>query len=404
MPDLTWPSSPPEVNYLRLAGTGAAGTATTLASAAAWQAVAVANDVAFSVSSVNTAMTAADFEGVGGASSSSAAAELNGSLQLLADWAQEKPPLLGSAVSAYETALTTMIPAAVSLANRAEQAADEAMNPLVLGALTPAIVALDCEYFGEHWPHNASAGAAYGATLTALIAALAIPPPLLPPSSSATGPLAAAAAIAQDGAQVAAGQAMKQTASATAKDAAAPAELTGQAAAMMAEPLQSAMSALQPALGMVQAPLQSLQGLSALPQSMAGPLAGMFAPEDSAAGVPIVGANSAPASVGGVAGGAGAAGAAAGVPTAGGLPTGGLTSYTRPSASFPAENTGRPVGLKAGPLNAAELRGPTAVGPMPMAPASAGLPKDGKGTAKDDGVQRARVAATAHRADQQTPH
>ena len=398
MPDPAWPSSPPEVNYLRLAGTGAAGTATTLASAAAWQAVAITDDVAFSVSSVNTAVTAADFQGVGGASSSGTAAELNGSLQLLAGWAQEKPPLLASAVSAYETALTTMIPAAVSLANRAEQAADEAMNPLVLGALTPAIVALDCAYFGEHWPHNASAGAAYGATLTALIAALAVPPPVPPPSSAAGGPLSAAAAMAQEGAHVAAGQAMKQTASATARDAAAPVE----AAAAMAQPLQAAMSAAQPALGMTQAPLQSLQGLSGLPQSMAGPLAGMFAPEDSTAGLPMFGTASAPTSVGGVAGGAGAAGAPAGVPTSGGLPSGGLTSYSRPSAGFPAENSGRPVGLKTGPLNAAELRGPTAVGPMPMAPASAAIPKDGKDTAKDDGVVRARVAMTQTRTDQQT--
>ena len=398
MPDPAWPSSPPEVNYLRLAGDGAAGTATTLASAAAWQAVAVTNDVAFSLSSVNTAVTAVDFEGVGGASSASTAAELNGSLQLLAGWAQQKPPLLASAVSAYETALTTMIPAAVSLANRAEQAADEAMNPLVLGALTPAIVALDCEYFGEHWPHNASAGAAYGATLTALIAALAVPPPILPPSSSASAPLAAAAAMAQEGAQVAAGQAMRQTASATARDIAAPAE----AAAMMTQPLQAAMGVAQPASGMLQAPLQSLQGLSGLPQSMAAPLAGMFAPGDALAGLPIAGAASVPASVGGVAGGAGSATAPAGISAAGGLPTGGLTSYTRPPAGFPAENTGRPVGLKIGPLNAAELRGPTAVGPLPMAPASAGLARDGRATAKDDDVLRARVTVTTTRTDQHT--
>ena len=398
MPDPAWPSSPPEVNYLRLAGAGAAGTATTLASAAAWQAVAVTNDVAFSLSNVNTAVTAADFEGVGGASSSSTAAELNGSLQQLAGWAQEKPPLLASAVSAYETALTTMIPAAVSLANRAEQAADEAMNPAVLGALTPAIVALDCEYFGEHWPHNAGAGAAYGAALTALIAALAVPPPVLPTGSAAAQPLAAAAAMAQEGAQVAAGQAMKQTASATARDAAAPVE----AAATIAQPLQAGLSAAQPALGMTQSPLQSLQGLSGLPQLMTSPLAGMFASEDDMAGIPVAGAASAPASVGGVAGGAGAAGAPTGVSSAGGLPSGGLTSYTRPSASFPAEHSGRPVGLKAGPLNAAELRGATAVGPMPMVPASAGLTRDAKGTAKDDGVVRARVAGTPTTTDRQT--
>lgn len=196
MPDPAWPSSPPEANYLRLVGTGAAGTATTLASAAAWQALMVGTEMAFSVSTLNTATTALNFEGVGGASSAATAAGLNGALQLLAGWMQEKPPIVASAVSAYQTAVSAMIPAAVSLANRAEQTADVAMNPLVLGALTPAIVALDLEYFGEHWPHNASAGAAYGSALTALLPALAVPPPLAPPGASAAAPAAAASAVA----------------------------------------------------------------------------------------------------------------------------------------------------------------------------------------------------------------
>jgi PPE-repeat protein len=157
MPDPSWPSSPPEVNYLRLAGAGAGGTATTMASAAAWQALAVGDEAAASVSTLNTVATAVHFEGVGGTSSADTVTGLNASLHLLAGWAQAKSPIAVSAVSAYETAVSSMIPAEVSLANRAEQAADVALNPLVLGALTPMIVALDAEYFGEHWPHNASA-------------------------------------------------------------------------------------------------------------------------------------------------------------------------------------------------------------------------------------------------------
>lgn len=385
MPDPAWPSSPPEVNYLRLAGTGAAGTASTLASVAAWQALAASNEVAFSLSSVNSAVTAADFTGVGGLSSSTATTELNTSLQLFAGWTQEKPPVVGSAVSAYETALTSMIPAVVSLANRAEQAADVAMNPVVLGALTPVIVALDAEYFGEHWPHNASAGAAYGATLTALIAALTIPPPL-PPPSAASAPAAAAAAMAQEGAQVAVGQAMKQTAALTAKDSAAPVEMTGQAAAMLTQPLQAAMGAAQPALGMFQAPLQSLQGLGSLTQM--GGLAQSIPPADGFdAELPMIGAGGVPAT--GLAGGS--AGGSAGAGAAGALPTGGLTSYTRPATSFPAENSARPIGLKSVPLNSAELRGPTAVGPMPMSPANLRSSKDSK---EESEVARARVATT----------
>lgn len=388
MPDPAWPSSPPEVNYLRLAGTGAAGTASTLASALAWQALMASNEVAFSLSSLNTAVTAADFAGVGGLSSSTAATGLNTALQSFAGWTQEKPPVVSSAVSAYETALTSMIPAPVSLANRAEQAADVAMNPVVLGALTPAIVALDTEYFGEHWPHNAGAGAAYGATLTALIAALAVPPPL-PPPGAGSAPVAAAAAMAQEGAQAAAGQAMKQTAALTAKDSGAPVEMTGQVASMLTQPLQAAMSAAEPALGMFQAPLQSLQGLGGLMKTP-GPV------EDFAAELPMIGVGGGAFGAGisgaGISGaGAGGAPISAGSGTAGALPTGGLTSYTRPATSFPAENSGRPIGLKAGPLNATELRGPTAVGPMPMSPASVRSSKDSRDESE---VARARVAVT----------
>lgn len=158
MPDPSWSSSPPEVNYLRLAGPGVAGTATTVASAVAWQALTVGDELAFSASTLNATATAADFEGVGGLSSAAAVTGLNSALQMLAGWAQEKPPIAASAVSAYETAVSSMIPAAVSIANRTEQAADVALNPLVLGALTPVIVALDAAYFGEYWPHNAAAG------------------------------------------------------------------------------------------------------------------------------------------------------------------------------------------------------------------------------------------------------
>ena len=369
MPDPAWPCSPPEVNYLRLAGDGAAGTATTLASAAAWQAVTVGNEIAFSLSSLNTAVTAADFRGVGGASSAAAAGELNTSLQMLAGWTQEKPPVAGSAVSAYETALAAMIPAEVALANRTEQAADVAMNPLVFGALTPAIVALDTQYFGEFWPQNASAGAAYGATLAGLAAALAVPPPLAP-SGSPSAPVAAAAAMAEQGAQVASGQAMQQ---AMQQAATMTAQESGSAASQLTQPLQQAM-------GMFQSPLQSLGSLD--PTEDAVPLDDMTAFDDIGT-TPVLG-------VGALSSGAGGVGALAfsGLPSgSSAAPSTGLTSYVRPATAFPSETGGKPVGLRPGPLNAAELRGPTTIGPMPMAPGAART----KEASKDDEVERARV-------------
>ncbi len=405
MPDPSWPCSPPEVNYLRLVGPGAAGTATTMASAAAWQALAAGNQLAFSASTLNTAATAADFEGVGGMSSTAAVTGLNAALQLLAGWAQEKPPIAASAVWAYETAVSSMVPAEVSAANRAEQSAAVALNPLVLGALTPAIVALDTEYFGEHWPHNASAGAVYGAALAALAAALAIPPPISPASASPAAPAAAAAAVAQSAGQVA-GEALKesgQAAQLAGDGVAGPAEVAGRAGSMMVQPIQAVTGAMQPVLGMFQSPLQAFGGLAALPQSMMGSLGinpGVPALETGTP-VPLLAAGGAPGALGfGSGGGAGSGtvGAAGGGGV--GLPGAGLTSFTRPNSSFAPENSGgRPLGLKTGLLGAGEFTvpGPTATGTaaMPVTPAHAGMLAQGKSQGDQEEVVRARVVLPA---------
>ena len=400
MPDPSWPSSPPEANYLRLAGPGATGTATTLASAAVWQALMASHEVAFSASTLNTAVTALNFEGLGGLGSATAATGLNTSLQMLAGWVQEKPPILASAVAAYEMAVSSMIPAEVSLANRAAQASDVAMNPLVLGALTPVIVALDAEYFGEYWPHNAGAGAAYGAALTALVPALAVPPPLAPPGASPAAPASAAAAVAETAGETAAGQAMKessQVAKLATGTTAAPAEGIGQAASTVMQPLQSAM---QPLMGMFQAPMQAMQGLAGLPQSLLGQLGPMSGP--SMAGAAEVPAAMFAATVGpgadAVGAGAGAGAGLGGVSSVGatgaGVSGSALTSYTRPTSSFAPENSGRPVGLKTGLLSAAELRGPTMTaggGPVPVSPARAGMLGHSKVGASRDDAPLARI-------------
>lgn len=388
MPDPAWPSSPPEVNYVRLIGPGAGGTATTLASSAAWQALMVANEIACSVSGLNTATTATDFEGVGGLKSATTATGLNTALQLLAGWAQEKPPIAASAVAAYETAVSAMIPAEVAAANRTEQAADVALNPLVLGALTPAIVALDTAYFGEFWAQNASAGAAYGAALAALTAALAVPPPLSPPGAAAAAPAAASAAVAQSAGHAAAA-AMTESgplANSVGDAVAAPAEAMGQAsglASAMGQPMQAAMGAVQPMTGMFQVPLQAAQALSGLPQAMLGALGGSF-------GVNAAGPGQLSAGLAG-----GAAAPAAGVAGVGGMPGAGMTSYSRPPSAFAHENAGRPTGLKPGLLGATELRGPTVGGmgggAMPMAPAAGGGPAQSKAGSGKDGVEFARV-------------
>ena len=408
MPDPAWPSSPPEANYLRLVGSGAAGTGTTLASAAAWQALMACNEVAASASTLNTAATVLNFEGVGGLASATTATGLNTSLHLLAAWAQQKPPIAASAVAAYETALSAMIPAVVSLANRAEQAADVALNPLVLGALTPAIVALDLIYFGEHWPHNASAGAAYGAALTALLPALAVPPPLAPPGASPAAPAAAVAAVAETAGQTAAGEAMKQSsqiAKIAADGTAAPAEAAGQVGQLAPSMMQPLQSAMQPLTGMFQLPTQALQSLSGLSQSVLGQgLAGNSTSGETGVPAGMLAAAGAPGGLGTAVGGSGLVGGlsagSVGGAGVGGVPGSGLTSYTRPTSTFAPEHSGRPAGLNAGLLSTAEHRGPTttaAGGPVPVSPAQAGMLGQGKAGGTKEDVTHARIVLSDNR-------
>lgn len=393
MPDPTWPSSTPEANYLRLVGPGAAGTSTTTANGVAWQALMGSHELAFALSTLNTAVTALSFEGIGGLSSQTAVTGLNTALQLLAGWVQAKPPITASAVAAFETAVSTMIPAEVSIANRTEQASDVAINPAVLGALTPAIVALDTEYFGEHWPHNAAAGASYGAALAALVAALAVPPPLSPAGASPAGASTAAAAVAQTAGSTAAGQAMKESGQAiqlAGHGAAAPVGEAGQVGSMMTQPMQAAMGAMQPAMGMFQVPMQAFQGFAGIPQSMMGSLGGLFGGlKAGEVAVPAADLVKASAPGAGALGGVGGGGAGSGFPGAG------LTSYTRPTSSFAPENAGRPAALKPGLLNAPGLLGPTtsqAGAAMPVSPAGAGMLGHGKDESSKRDVAHARIA------------
>lgn len=378
MPDPQWPCLPPEVNYLRLTGDAAAGTATTIASAAAWQAMVVSNELAAALSTLNTTVTSLNFEGIGALSSTTAVTGLNTALQLLCAWIQEKPSIAASAVAAYQTAVSAMIPAEVSLANRAEQAAAVALNPLVLGALTPAIVALDAAYFGEHWPHNAATGGAYGVALTGLAAALAVPPPLSPPGASLAAPTNVAGGLGESLGGVIGGEGTSQSGPATAA-------AIGQVGAMLSQPIQAALGSMAPTTGMFQTPLQATGALAGLlPTAWRGasvepadsgddgewePLAGevdMLEPDfltgefcDDGGGIGAVGGTGSVA------------------PVIGGLPAAGLTSYVRPQNSFEAAGPGRamgpPVGLSSGLLSAtAELQGASIGGGMPVSPTHVG--------------------------------
>jgi hypothetical protein len=155
----------------------------------------------------------------------------------------------------------------------------------------------------------------------------------------------------------------------------------------------------QPLQEVFKAPMEAVQGIGSMPQGLIPSMGGMF----SAAGAPnaaAAGAIAEPVLAG--SGAAGVGGVGSGV---GGFPGAALTSYTRPTSSFEPETGGRPTSLRAGVLNAADVRGPTAstgMGgtPMPMSPA--GMLARGTGAESDkDAVTRARVVVGGDPTDPQ---
>lgn len=381
MPDPRW-TGPPEV----VAAIFEAGSpASVIANSTVWVTETANNELSAGLSTVNTLATQAQWQGVGSAASTVAATGLNAGLQALVGWTAEKINVTQAAVEAFMLARSSIIPSMVSQTNRDEWTVLNATN--WFGQNTPGIVERDGEYFGEHWPHNSGVGWAYSAALSALIAALAVPPPLAPMGASPAAPAAAVEAVAQAAAQTGMHNAMQasgQAAQTAGQSTAAPAEATGQLSSLMQQPLQMVSGATEPLKEMLQAPMQAMQGVTSLPQSMTQAFGGMF-PSTGAPNVAAV------AESAGVTGGASSAGG--GVGAAGGFPGPGLTSYTRPTSSFEPETGGKPTSLRAGVLNAAEVRGPTVSAggaALPMTPAGM-LARGGDQSDKEEEVARARV-------------
>ncbi|MEC4764223.1 PPE domain-containing protein [Mycobacterium sherrisii] len=401
MPDPRW-TGPPEI----VAAIFEAGSpASVLANNAVWVTETANKEVATGMSAVNTLMTAAQWQGVGAVASVVTSTGLNAGLQTLVGWTAEKIGITTAAVEAFMIARSSVIPSLVSQTNRDEWTVLNATN--FFGQNTPGIVERDTEYFGEHWPHNSSIGWTYSGALAALVAALAVPPPVAPMGASPAAPAAAAATVAQAGAQSGmngAAQVSGQATQGAGQAAAAPAEGGGQLSSLMQQPLQMISGVTEPLQQAVKAPMDALQGLGSMPQGLLSSMTGAFSSAggaNAAAGAaePILAGATGPLGGGGASGAGGLGG--------GGFPGAGLTSYTRPTSSFEPETGGRPTSLRAGVLNAAELRGPaspttTGMGgsPMPMSPA--GMLGHGKeGQANDKDVAKARVVVGGEPNDQQ---
>lgn len=377
MADPGWAARPPEANDLLIKG--GAGVSTMTANGTAWTVLGASHHAAGAISTVNTAATSAAWLGQGSAASAVNATELNVALHGLAGWVDIKPAVVSAAIGAYELANASMRPAPECNANRDEWANDNAINPLVFGALTPRIISLDMTYFGFYWPNNAAVGATYGATLNGLAASLAVPPPPAGMGASPAAPAVAASAVAEAGAESASSNALhagtEGASAATQGPASAAKDVGGQVSQLMG-PVQQAVSAvpqaLQAPMGMLQSPMQSAMGPA---QSMFGmfmnpsALGASGAPAAvSAAGTPV---NAVSGAVNAAGGGGGALGGGGG-----GVPA---SSFTRPVSAFEPGGGGRPVGLRpSGALGVepAAMRGPVTttgggMGGMPIGHAAA---------------------------------
>ncbi|MEB3980833.1 PPE domain-containing protein [Mycobacterium sp. 663a-19] len=394
-------SGPPETVALIFE---AGSPASVIANNAVWVAETANKELAAGLSTVNAMATAANWQGAGAVASLVANTGLNVGLHTLVGWTAHKIGVTQAAVEAFTIARSSVIPSVMSIRNRVETQALYDTN--FMGINGPNIVAHESEYHGDHWPHNASVGWAYSAALSALTAALAVPPPFAPMGASPAAPAAAGEAVAQAAAQSGmnnAVQASGQATQAAGQAGSAPADAGGQLSSMFGQPMQMVSGMTQPLQDALKAPMDAFQSVGSMPQGFLSSMTGMF----SAAGAPNASAGALAEPVlagGGAAGGAGAAGVGGGV-GAGGFPGAALTSYTRPTSSFEPEAGGRPTSLRAGVLNAADVRGPTTstgMGgtPMPMSPA--GMLARGTGPESDkDAVTRARVVVGGDRTDPQ---
>ena len=387
MPDPRWTGPPEEIALTFEAG----NAASVLANNVVWVTETANKELSMGLSAVNALAAAAQWQGFGAVASMVANNGLNLGLQTLVGWTAHKIAVTQAAVQAFMLAQSSVIPSLVSVTNRAEEQVLNDTN--FLGINTPAIVERDTEYFGEHWPHNSSVGWAYSGALSALTAALAVPPPAAPMGASPAAPAAAGEAVAEAAGSTGMSDAV-QASGPAGQAASSPADAGGQLGSLVQQPMSMVSGLTEPLQQVLKTPMEAVQGITSLPQGLAQSMGSLFQSAGTPNAAAEAGAVAEPVLAGGAAGGLGSA-SAGGAGGLGAFPGAGLTSYTRPTSSFEPETGGRPTSLRAGVLNAAEVRGPTAsmgMGGTPMPMSSAGMLARGNGSESDkDAVTRARV-------------
>lgn len=346
-----WPIFDPASAYMTM--TGGAWAGPMHAAGTALQALGVHVETTAGLSEVNDTIVGESWSGQGRTSAAASVSVLNTDQTLYASLSTMKAQLLNAAGELHTTTVPQMVTHIQANANRGEWGIDNAINPWVLGALTPRIIDLDTEYFGFMWPNNASAGLRYGAGLDALGAALA---GLSALPSLAGGAVTAPASAAADVASNAGMSMMSAVMSATEQAATSKNSSTNSAATQensrasqtpSSAPNTSTISSGISALGLVQsqAPVSP-----SLPQSQLSGI-GMFAAPAAAALTPSAPTPAVPASP----------------PVQAMTPSApGVTSFAKPNEPFnppPPPSGGKATGLKPGMLNASALRGPVGTAP-----------------------------------------
>src|SRR5574340_1027522 len=266
MADPRWMSPPEVVAAIFEAGPGPASV---LANQLVWITETISHELAVGLSAINTASTATQWVGVGGAASGRSALGLNAGLQTLVGWITHKVAVAQAAADAYLAAASAVIPSLVSQTNRDETAVLHATN--FMGVNTGAIIERDIEYFGEHWPHNSSVGWTYSSALTGLIGTLGVPPPPAPMGASPAASAAVGTVAAQSATETAAQGGLRSSmaaAEAPAQMASSSGEMTGQLGSFLQQGPQLVSGMTDPVKSLVGAPSQALQSFSSAPQAL----------------------------------------------------------------------------------------------------------------------------------------
>ena len=399
--DPRWVAAPPEI--VALIFEGGPGPESIVAYATVMATEAASHQMGMAVSATNIATTSASWTGLAGTANVARGTALNMSgLEPLAGHCAKHVMLAQAAVDAYTMAAPSVIPSVACQANRDLWGTLCATN--WFGQNFPGIASQDIQYFGDYWPQNSSVGLLYATSLGSIAAAAAVPPPAVAGDVAPAGLGSAAALAGQVGSTAGqdAAQASTTAGGQLASAGSAPTGAADQMTSMLGQGPQLISGVMQPMTQMAGAPMQMAQGGLGPLQSMMGMFTGANAPAGAAeaAGLEAMGAP-----LGG-AGGAAAGGMGAGGAGVGGLSSSAasLTSFTSPASTFEPESGGRPTG-RAGVLNAADLKSPTARGvggsAMPMSPAGMlGRGESPSGDKKDD-VTHARIVVNSDRQDPQ---